>query len=128
MNGHLLAGGRVGEDVAAKLTAGAAASAAALAAAQAVRADWTSSLRAALSRVDVLALPTMRDEAPLLADAHRMSELRLTLPINLAGVPAVNLPLPRRDGLPASLQLVGSPGSEDVLLATAAAIETSLRP
>lgn len=70
----------------------------------------------------------MRDEAPLLEDAHRMSELRLTLPINLAGVPAVSLPLPRRDGLPASLQLVGSPGSEDVLLATAAAIETSLRP
>ncbi|PZS26660.1 MAG: amidase [Pseudonocardiales bacterium] len=127
-NGHLLAGGRVGEDVAAKLTAGAAASTAALAAAQAVRADWTSSLRDALSRVDVLALPTMRDEPPLLEDAHRMSELRLTLPINLAGVPAVSLPLPRRDGLPASLQLLGSPGSEDVLLATAAAIETSLRP
>ncbi|MBC7677866.1 MAG: hypothetical protein H7233_02590, partial [Pseudorhodobacter sp.] len=62
-----------------------------------------------------------------LQDATRMYDLRLTLPVNLAGVPAVSVPVPRRDGPPASLQLIGAPGSEEVLLATALVVEQALR-
>ena len=126
--GHLLTTGRVGADVAAKLTRGGAATPAGLAAARAVRAHWTTRLLELLGRVGVLALPTMRDAPPRLDDAGRMDEFRLTLPVNLAGVPAVALPVPRRDGPPASLQLVGLPGSEEVLLATAQVVETALIP
>ena len=49
-----------------------------------------------------------------------MYGLRLTLPVNLAGLPAVALPVPRRDGPPASLQLVGRPGSDAVTRARTA--------
>ena len=126
--GHLLAGGRVGPDVAGKLAAGGAASPAGLAAAQELRTRWTTTLLALLSRVGVLALPTMRDAPPTLEQAHHMAGLRLTLPVNLAGVPAVSIPVPRRDGPPASLQLVGPPGAEDVLLATAALVAAGLTP
>jgi Asp-tRNA(Asn)/Glu-tRNA(Gln) amidotransferase A subunit family amidase len=49
-----------------------------------------------------------------------MYDLRLTLPVNLAGLPALAMPAPRRDGPPASLQLIGR--SEEVLVATALAL------
>ncbi|MGB8652457.1 MAG: amidase [Mycobacteriales bacterium] len=124
--GHLLAGGRVGDDVANRLAAGGRRTTAELAGATAVRRAWLREVDLALSRVEVLALPTLRDSPAALTDPDRMYELRLTLPVNLAGLPAVALPVPRRDGLPASLQLVGRPGSEEVLLATAAVIEAGL--
>ena len=124
--GRLVATGRVGADVAGHLARGGAWTTADLAAADAVRRIWTAALLAALAEHGVLALPTMRDAPPSLEDATRMYDLRLTLPINLAGVPAVSIPVPRRDGPPASLQLVGAPGSEEVLLATALAVEQAL--
>nr|WP_281269671.1 amidase [Phytoactinopolyspora halophila] len=70
----------------------------------------------------VLALPTLRT-APPRADEHpRMTYL--TVPLNLAGLPAAALPVPRADGeLPASLQLVGSWFAEERLLAVAAVVE-----
>jgi amidase len=118
-SGHLLATGRVGEDVAERLRFGGSRSPEQLAAAQAVRVSWTAEVLAALEQVDVLALPLLRDAPAPLDDPGRMYALRLTLPVNLAGLPAVVLPVPRRDGPPASLQLVGRPGSEELLLATA---------
>jgi amidase len=43
---------------------------------------------------------------------------------NVAGFPAIVIPMgERRDGLPASVQLVGTPGAEERLLAVAARIE-----
>ncbi len=48
-------------------------------------------------------------------------------PWNLAGLPAMAVPAgARRDGLPAAVQLVGPPGSEWLLLAVAAHIESAL--
>ena len=116
-SGQLLATGLVGEDVAGRLTAGALRTPEELRRALAVQASWQAELGAALELYDVIALPVLRDAPPSLDDPVRMYDLRLTLPVNLAGVPALAMPVSRRDGPPASLQLVGR--SEEVLLATA---------
>jgi amidase len=117
--GHLLASGLVGEDVAGRLELGGSRTPAQLAAARAVRDSWKVEITAALEVVDLIALPVLRDAPARLDDAAQMYALRLTLPVNLAGLPAVCFPVPRRDGPPASLQLIGRPGSEEMLLATA---------
>jgi amidase len=45
-------------------------------------------------------------------------------PWNVAGLPAIAVPSgTRRDGLPASVQIVGPPGSEELLLSVAAQLE-----
>jgi amidase len=117
--GHLLATGRVGADVAGRLSVGGARTEAELAQAAAVRRSWALEVERALQDVDVIALPVLRDAPAPLEAPERMYDLRLSLPVNLAGLPALAVPVPRRDGPPASLQLVGRPGSEEVLLATA---------
>jgi amidase len=52
----------------------------------------------------------------------------LTAPVNLAGLPAISLPVPVQEaGRPAtSLQLVGPPGAEAVLCALAARVESAV--
>jgi aspartyl-tRNA(Asn)/glutamyl-tRNA(Gln) amidotransferase subunit A len=48
----------------------------------------------------------------------------LTIPVNLAGLPALSVPLPRTpQGLPAGLQLIGRPFDEETLFAVGAAWE-----
>jgi amidase len=42
---------------------------------------------------------------------------------NVAGLPAASVPVGTRDGMPLAAQLVGPPGSEDVLLRLAASLE-----
>lgn len=119
---ELLASGLVGEDVAGRLRAGGLRTDAELQRARSTALAWELELDQAFADVDVIALPVLRDSPPTLDEAERMYSLRLTLPVNLAGLPAVVIPVPRRDGPPASLQLVGRRGSEDVLLATALAL------
>jgi Asp-tRNA(Asn)/Glu-tRNA(Gln) amidotransferase A subunit family amidase len=46
--------------------------------------------------------------------------------VNLAGFPALALPVPVRRRLPASLQLIGGPSAEALLLATGAAVEAAV--
>ncbi|HEX5298694.1 MAG TPA: amidase [Streptosporangiaceae bacterium] len=84
--------------------------------------DWFS---AALARHPVLALPGLIGAPPLLGE--RMSTTILTMPANLAGLPALVLPVPGGSaGLPASLQLIGPPGGEEQLLALGHVIEAAL--
>lgn len=79
-----------------------------------------------LARYSVLALPTLRGLPPKL-DARDLSLTELTVPVNLAGLPALALPVPRADSdIPASLQLVGPKGSEERLLALGARIEAAV--
>ena len=59
------------------------------------------------------------------ADPEVGGHTRCTAPINLAGLPALALPVPSSHGLPAGLQLIGPPGSEELLLATGAVIEAA---
>ena len=55
---------------------------------------------------------------PPLAEAAQHNFTKLTAPVNLAGLPALALPVPSRRRLPASLQLIGPAHSEELLLAT----------
>jgi amidase len=85
----------------------------------------TARLAALLERHTVLALPTMAMEPPRLGERARTTYL--TVPFNLTGLPALALPVPRPGSrLPASLQLVGGPYQEEVLLALGAHIEAAV--
>jgi amidase len=115
----------LGAEVRARLAGGAAITPAGLAAARAAQPAWRDSVMTALSDVDLLVLPTVPFYPPLLADTRGVHFTAFTNPVNLAGFPAVALPVPSTGRLPASLQLIGPPGSEALLLATAAVVEAA---
>ena len=116
----------LGETVRRRLEAGAAVGADRVAGAHRFRAKWRDVLAVLFERAPVLALPTVRFFPPPLeeADAHRYTTF--TNPVNLAGVPALSLPVPTPGRLPAGLQLVAPAGGEELLLATAAVIEAAV--
>ncbi|TXD42748.1 Asp-tRNA(Asn)/Glu-tRNA(Gln) amidotransferase subunit GatA, partial [Lujinxingia vulgaris] len=97
-----------------------------LANAQHARAHIQKNLDEALTHVDALLTPTTPDTAPPLQDAddpehHRD---RFTLLANLAGLPAISLPLGHdAAGLPFGLQLIGRRGHDARHLAIARALE-----
>ncbi|MDP9241042.1 MAG: amidase, partial [Actinomycetota bacterium] len=72
-----------------------------------------------------LALPTLADQPPLLADHAKARISQLTAAVNTAGLPAVSMPVP--GPVISALQLVGPAGSEAMLLATAAVVESTIR-
>ncbi len=85
--------------------------------------DWFTAM---LDRHPFLALPTLAGPPPLLGE-RGMSLTVLTIPANLAGLPALALPVPGGPaGLPASLQLIGPPGGEEQLIALGRVIEAAL--
>ncbi len=118
--------GRLSADVARRLDAGRRVTPAALTAAAGARAHWRTQLTALFARFDLLAAPTLAILPPKLASADELLVARHTLPANLAGVPALALPIPARGPLPASLQLVSAWGSEERLLAAGAAVEAAI--
>lgn len=72
-------------------------------------------------------MPTLAELPPTVDQAGRVTTLRLTMPWNLAGWPALSLPVPcAGGGLPASVQLVARPGGEELLVATAAVVEAAV--
>jgi aspartyl-tRNA(Asn)/glutamyl-tRNA(Gln) amidotransferase subunit A len=46
-----------------------------------------------------------------------------TLPINIAGLPAISIPAGFADGLPIGMQIIGKPFSEETILKIAHAYE-----
>ncbi len=86
---------------------------------------WRATLDAVLPPGAVLALPTLADQPPLLADHARSRIGQLTAAVNTAGLPAVSIPV--SGPLITALQLVGPAGSEAMLLATAAVVEQAIR-
>jgi amidase len=87
---------------------------------------WRAEVCAALSDVDVLALPTLVGPPPRLTDVTGFPLTKLTAPFNLAGLPALAMPLPSPGfAVPVSLQLVGPMDGEHLLCATGQAIEAS---
>jgi amidase len=80
-----------------------------------------------LARHPFLAWPTMMGAPPLIGEQQRIHLTLLTMPANLAGLPALSLPVPGGPaGLPASLQLIGPPGSEEQLISLGRVIEAAL--
>jgi amidase len=114
----------LGEWVAEGIRAGQAVTSARLAAAMEGRRRWRADLAAVLAEVDLIALPTLPAEPPPVTGYGDYRTTMLTAPFNVAGVPALALPVPGPD-LPTSLQLVGPTGSEELLAATGALIEAA---
>jgi len=86
---------------------------------------------AALDGFDLLLTPTLALVPPA-ADvdelAVRESLIRFTYPFNLLGWPALAVPCGRaEDGLPASAQLVGRPGTDGLVLAAGGVLEAELK-
>lgn len=86
-------------------------------------------LQPAFDRTSLLALPTLATTPPTLDHASRLTEIRYVSPFNLAGVPAIALPVATRTTrerpIPASLQLVAPAGGEELLCTAAARIEAA---
>jgi aspartyl-tRNA(Asn)/glutamyl-tRNA(Gln) amidotransferase subunit A len=96
----------------------------------AARGAYREQAREALGDADLLLVPTMGFVAPPagLGDlAIRKDMIRLTRPFNSLGWPALALPCGAAEhGLPASLQLVGRPGADRLVLAAGEALEAAL--
>ena len=86
---------------------------------------------AALDGLDLVLTPTLGFVAPRqpVDDLEiREATIRLTIPFNALGWPALALPCgPAEDGLPASLQIAGRPGSDALVLAVGERVESLIR-
>ena len=97
----------------------------------ATQAAWQQALHEIFKKVDFIALPTLQKMPPSIHTVAffegQMLNLQNTVPVNLAGNPALAIPIPLKDkGLPAtSLQLVGPRLSEADLLNAGRLIEAS---
>jgi aspartyl-tRNA(Asn)/glutamyl-tRNA(Gln) amidotransferase subunit A len=96
--------------------------------AQKVRTLVKSDFSQALDRFDALVCPTTPTVAFGLGD--RMDDPLtmyavdvLTIPVNLAGLPAMSVPCGLWDGLPVGLQLIGRPFGEETLITVGHALE-----
>jgi aspartyl-tRNA(Asn)/glutamyl-tRNA(Gln) amidotransferase subunit A len=83
-----------------------------------------SRVRSALAAFDALILPTAPHTAFAFSNAAPASQADLTVFANVAGAPAVSLPMGScANGLPTSLQVVCAPGCDDTAIDIAEAIE-----
>jgi len=116
-----------GQNVAAKVERAIQVSDAAVAAAEQARALYRERMAELMSGVDLLVTPTLSVVAPPAGIGDlvlRDQLLRFTYPFNAIGAPALALPCgAAEDGLPASVQLVGRPGEDALVLAAGAALE-----
>jgi aspartyl-tRNA(Asn)/glutamyl-tRNA(Gln) amidotransferase subunit A len=94
------------------------------------RNDYREEAEAALGDLDLLLTPTLAFVAPPPPDDEREIRealIQFTFPFNALGWPALALPAgPAEDGLPASIQLVGRPGADALVLAIGQELEASL--
>jgi amidase len=124
-NTHLLADlGRLTEGNQRSMAAGAELGGAELAAARTRAGAVRGQLAEWLRRYPVLALPTLPTTPPSIGQ-RGAGLTTLTAPINVAGLPALALPVPVRNSFPASLQLVGPSGGEELLIAVGRIVEAA---
>jgi Asp-tRNA(Asn)/Glu-tRNA(Gln) amidotransferase A subunit family amidase len=101
------------------------------AAARRARDDYRRAAAEALDGVDLLLTPTLTSVAPPVGigdAALREGMIRLTYPFNALGWPALALPCgDAEDGLPASVQIVGRPGADALVVAAARRLESLVR-
>jgi aspartyl-tRNA(Asn)/glutamyl-tRNA(Gln) amidotransferase subunit A len=94
------------------------------------RSEYRESAEEALDGFDLLLVPTLASVPPpddVDELAVREALIQFTFPFNALGWPALALPAgSAEDGLPASVQLVGRPGADGLVLAAGAELEASL--
>jgi amidase len=93
--------------------------------ARAFRRAWQATFDQLFRTVELLVMPSVPAFPAPVAGGGKGPHTRCTAPVNLAGLPALALPVPAGHRLPASLQLIGPAGSEELLLATGAVIEAA---
>jgi aspartyl-tRNA(Asn)/glutamyl-tRNA(Gln) amidotransferase subunit A len=99
--------------------------------AQRVRTKIAEDFRAAFERVDLVVTPTSPSAAFRLGEriadpmAMYMSDY-CTVPMSLAGLPAISIPAGLSDGLPVGFQITGPAFSENRILAAAHALEQAI--
>ncbi len=118
--------GGIGEGVRERLLLGSTFDDATVRAAWETQREWKATLERVFTQVDYLVTPTLSIFPPPLEDGDELLVSRYTLPVNLAGVPALSLPVPTTGPLPASLQLIGPAGSEERLLGAGALLEAAV--
>jgi len=96
------------------------------------REEYCAVFEQVVANVDLLATPTLGLVAPPVGarenDETRARLTARTFPINAVGWPALALPCgPAEDDLPASVQLVGRPGEDALVLAAGELLEALLR-
>ena len=96
------------------------------------RCELTERAGEALAGFDLLLTPTLAFVPPpadVVETEQRAEFVRFTFPFNALGWPALALPAgPAEDGLPASVQVVGRPGDDGLVLAAGLALEAALKP
>ena len=117
---------RLGADLVERFTFAQAISPAELGDARAQREPWRTELAEVLGSVGVLVLPAMVDY-PVRATAGTVSPNPACPAVNLAGHPALALPVPSGGLFPAGVQLVAPDHHEGRLLATAAVLESAVQ-
>jgi Asp-tRNA(Asn)/Glu-tRNA(Gln) amidotransferase A subunit family amidase len=120
-----------GEDVARKVRECLAVTDAEVAEAERVRVSFREEAAQLLEGFDLLVTPTQGFVAPTYEDAAddslRLGITRFTNPFNALGWPALALPCGLAEhGLPASVQLVGRPGADALVLAAGSALEAQV--
>lgn len=86
---------------------------------------WQHELQNVMTDVHVLAMPVLADLPPSL-DTQPVGLNRLTLPVNLAGLPALSLPIGEVDDRPVAIQLIAPAYGEELLLSLAAEFERAV--
>jgi aspartyl-tRNA(Asn)/glutamyl-tRNA(Gln) amidotransferase subunit A len=119
-----------GEDLSLKIERCLAVSDGEAAAAERARVEYRERCEALMDELDLLVTPTMAVVAPPtgIGDLElRALLIKNTLPINALGWPALALPCgPAEDGLPASIQLIGRPGTDALVLAAGTRLAAQL--
>jgi len=116
----------VGADVAGRLRLGSGIDDKGLVSARAAQERWRRRLGALLEGFDAVVTPTLTIFPPPLAGGEDLLMARCTLPVNLAGVPALALPVPAEGPLPASVQIIGAAGGEERLLGMGLQLEAAV--
>jgi len=126
--------GELSPDVAERLEAASKIPPGDITSAQGIRSEWVEELRETFALFDVLVLPVLSSQPPRLDDAAELKRIRYVSPFNLAGSPALAMPVSSTSldmpaahatppSVPASLQIVGPPGGEETLLSAGRSIE-----
>ncbi|HUP87253.1 MAG TPA: amidase [Acidimicrobiales bacterium] len=116
------ASGRISDEIRSRLESGRGWDRTQIPAAKAAQQSWRDEVASAFGRVQLIAMPTLAGQPPLLEEGNVPNHL--VFPWNVAGTPALALPIAVEGwSMPGSLQLCGPAGGEELLCATGFVVE-----